>query len=130
MEWNILADEEVLQKTVAALNKRGIETIIVNNAEEARKKVFELIPEGAEVMNVTSTTLDQIGVSKEIENGNYKSLKKMIMAEKDDAKRNILRKEAGSPEYGIGSVHAITEYREAEASCQSTHSVQLILYGL
>lgn len=69
MEWTKLADEKTLEKTAETLRKNGIEVFIVENGEEARKKVFEFIPEGAEVMNNRSATLDAIGVSKEIMEG-------------------------------------------------------------
>ena len=52
-KWETLASEESISKTVAALKANGITAVVVENGEEAKKKVFEIIPKGAEVMTMT-----------------------------------------------------------------------------
>ncbi len=110
MEWSKLADAETLKTTIKALNANGFSTIVVENGEEAREKVLELIPKGAEVFTVTSTTVNSIGLAKDInESGNYNS----IRAKLNDMDRNTQRKEmaklGGVPDWVVGSVHAVTE---------------------
>lgn len=110
MEWMKLADEKTLQKTVEALRKNGIEVFIAENGEEAKKKVFELIPQGVEVMNNKSATLDAIGVSKEIlESGKYIAIRKILININDEKQRHEYRRKSSSADYDIGSVHAVTE---------------------
>lgn len=110
MNWTKLADEKTIEKTAEALRKNGIEVFVAQTGEEAKKKVFEMIPEGAEVMNNKSATLDAIGVSKEIlEGGKYIAIRKMITNINDETQRNEFRKKSSSADYDIGSVQAVTE---------------------
>ena len=65
-KWNQLVDKETINKTIEALKANGIEAKFVENGEEAKKLVFELIPVGSEIMTMSSTTLDTISLSEEI----------------------------------------------------------------
>ena len=110
MKWTELAAEKTLQKTAENLGKNGIEVFIAVNGEDAKKKVFELIPEGAEVMNNSSATLDAIGVSKEItDSGRYVSVRKKIINMNDEKQRHEFRRMSATADYDVGSVHAVTE---------------------
>lgn len=130
MKWEDLASDAAIEKTVKSLQERGIEVLVVDKGSDAKKKVLEMIPEGAEVMQVTSTTMDQIGVSKAIEDGNYKSLRKMILAVNDEAERLALRKRSvGNTEYGIGSVHAVTEDGQVMVVSGSGSQIPVYSYG-
>ncbi len=130
MKWEDLASDASIEKTVKALQDRGIEVLVVDKGSDAKKKLLEMIPQGAEVMQVTSTTLDEIGVSKSIEDGNYKSLRKMILAVNDEAERLVLRKRSvGSTEYGIGSVHAVTEDGQVMVVSGSGSQIPVYSYG-
>jgi L-lactate utilization protein LutC len=109
-KWIKLADKETVEKTIAALKKNNINVFFAETKEDARNKFFEILPEGAEVLNNTSVTLDAIGVTKEImESGRYNSIKKkqMLMDRKTQGKE--MQKLNFSPEWSVGSVHAITE---------------------
>ncbi|HVC58360.1 MAG TPA: lactate utilization protein [Candidatus Acidoferrales bacterium] len=130
MDWTTLANDETVERTAKALTERGIETIIVETGEEARQKVLELIPKKSEVMHVSSTTLAEIGVSKEIdESGEFDSLRKRIMAITDSAERNEFRRKTLSPEYGIGSVQAITEDGQVVVASASGSQLPVYAYG-
>ena len=111
MNYEALPSEETITKTAEAVKQRGIEVIIVNNREEALAKVKELIPEGATVMNGSSTTLDEIGFVDYLKSGNHgwKNLHEEVLREKDPAKQAIFRKEAVLSDYYLGSVHAVAE---------------------
>lgn len=109
MEWNKRASEQTVEKVADALRGRGFEVSVVGNGDDARKRVHELIPDGSEVLEVSSTTLNQIGFTKELEEGRkYVSLRAKIDAIQDEGRRYAARKSL-APEYAIGSVHAITE---------------------
>ncbi len=126
-DWTKLAKHEIVEKTANALKEIGIEVFIVNNREEAKKKVLELIPEGSEVMDVSSTTLDEIGLSKEIqESGRYVSVKKKIMSINQTEQRHAMRKMSSIAEYVIGSVHAVTQ--EGQVVIASNSGSQLAPY--
>lgn len=108
--WNILADDAAIQKTVAALEANGIKTIIVNSGQEAKAKALELIPQGSEVMTMASQTLVGLGLVDEFnESGKYNSIKKKFASmdpEKDQLEMSRL---GAGPAFAIGSVHAVTE---------------------
>jgi len=126
-KWEKLADEKTIETTAKALGERGIEVIVVNDAKDAKEKVLELIPEGAEVMNVTSTTLDEIGLSKEIqESGKYDSVKKRIMSVDQKEMRHAMRRMSTAVDYVVGSVHAVTE--EGQLVIASNSGSQLAPY--
>ncbi len=110
MDWSELASEESIAKTVAALNANGINTIVVQTGEEAKNKVLEMIPKGAEVSTASSTTMIQIGLMKELnESGNYNSIRAKLMDMDRNAQKREMVKTAAAPEWMLGSVHAVTE---------------------
>jgi hypothetical protein len=130
MEWNKPADAETIRATVKALNANGFSTIIAENAGEARKKVLELIPKGAEVFTVTSTTVNTIGLAKDInESGNYDSVRNKL----GDMDRNTQRKEMARlgavPDWVLGSVHAITADGKVIIASASGSQLSSYAYG-
>lgn len=109
-KWSKLSPKPIVEKTIKALKKNNIDTIYVGTKEEAKAKVLELLPKGSRVLVGQSQTLEEIGLSNEIENsGNYISVRKEYMAldhEKEKDKIRILR---STPDIIVGSVHAVTE---------------------
>ncbi|MBI2613652.1 MAG: LUD domain-containing protein [Candidatus Levybacteria bacterium] len=108
--WSELADDESIAKTIENLKANGIDALVVDNGIEAKNKVLELLPQGAEVMNMSSVTIDTLGLPKEInESGKYDSVKnklsKMYRATQDREMQRI----GTAPEYAVGSIHAVTE---------------------
>lgn len=110
MDWDIIADKETLEKAANALRSKNIEVIVAENGNEAKEKLLSLIKDGSMVMEASSTTLKQIGVHEAInESGRFVPLNKEISKENDSAKRAELRRALPSPDYAVGSVHAVTE---------------------
>jgi hypothetical protein len=108
MGYDKVAPEVSINRAIEALKKNGINAVMVADSDAAKVKVLEMIPKGAEVMTMTSVTLDQTGISKELnESGNYNPTRDKLYDEKVD-KREKARLGA-APEYVIGSVHAVTE---------------------
>src|SRR5208337_2190702 len=103
---------------------------VAENGEEAREKALELIPEGAEVGEGSSMTLNEIGVTKEIdESGRYDSLRKKIMAISDDKERAEARRKSAGPKYGLGSVQAITQEGQVVSASATGSQLGLYVYG-
>ncbi|VVC03376.1 LUD domain protein [Candidatus Bilamarchaeum dharawalense] len=128
MEWNRLADKPIVEKTMAALRNQGMEPYFCENAEEANSKIRSLIPNGAEIMNMSSTTLDMLGISKEIqESGN--SVKKKLGSMDRKTQGNEMQKLGAAPEWAIGSVHAVTEKGEVMIVSQSGSQLPAYAYG-
>ncbi len=130
MEFDKLADEEKVQSIVDILAKNGIESFVVNSGAEAKEKLYELIPEGSEIMEASSTTMDEIGVTKELlEGSRYKSLRKKIMGVNDKAERDAYRKSVLGHAYAIGSVHAVTEQGQLVVASASGSQIGSYAYG-
>src|SRR5947207_1341396 len=60
------ASRERLAKVAAALEKNNIAAFVVASRNAARAKIHALIPKGAEVFTSTSRTLDELGISAEL----------------------------------------------------------------
>lgn len=109
-KWDEPAGDEEIQRTVESLKKNGIEAYVVANGEEARKKVLELIPEGSEVMTMTSMTLEALGLTSEInESGKFDSVRKKLSKMDSATEKQEMRRLGAAPQFSIGSVHAVTE---------------------
>lgn len=109
INFNQLADNESVEKTKESLLRNGFNVVIVNTSEEARAELLKAIPEGSEVMENTSATLDQIGVTKQIdESGKYISLHKQILGMDRNKEGKRIKEIRSTPDYAIGSFHAVT----------------------
>ena len=105
-----LASQESINKTKDALIKNGIDVLVVENGAEAKEKCLQIIPEGAEVMTMTSETLRLAEIAKELnESGKYNSVRGQF-AKMDRKTQGLeMQKLGAAPEWAIGSVHAVTE---------------------
>ncbi len=65
-EFARLASDEQIATVVAALTANGMAAEAVANGAEARSRVLDLLPEGAEVFTSMSRTLDALGLSADI----------------------------------------------------------------
>jgi len=96
---------------MAGLRARNFNPVLVENRGEALGKLQQMIPAGAEVVTGSSTTLSEIGLIDLLKEGKHpwRTWKDRILAEKDQAKQNDLRRASTTAEYFLGSVQAITE---------------------
>ncbi len=109
-KWEKLASDKIIKKTIEALKQNGIGALVVDTGQKAKDEVLKLIPEGAEVMTMTSATLDAIDIPAEInESGKYNSVRKKLMA-MDRATQGLeMNKLGAAPQYVLGSVNAVTK---------------------
>jgi hypothetical protein len=108
-----LASEETIKKTCDSLNANGIATYVCKDAEETEKKLLELLPEKAEVMIMSSTTLNTLGLTDRINDSDkYISVKKKLSSMDMKTQGSEMRKLGAGPDFALGSVHAITENGE------------------
>jgi L-lactate utilization protein LutC len=128
--WEKLATDEELDKAIAALKENGISSVVVSSGEEAKEKVLSMLPEGAEVMNMTSVTVDKIGLSYEImESGKFTSVKNEL-SKLDRAKDGHLMQQLGAaPEYAVGSVHAVTQDGKVMIASNTGSQLPAYAYG-
>ncbi len=109
-EFARLASGQQIEKVVDALETRNIHAVVVNNGEEAKKLVLNLVPRGAEVYANVSKTLEDIGVTAEIDkSGHYDAVRPKVVALDRKTQADEIRILRSRPDYIVGSVHAITE---------------------
>ena len=114
MDYTALASKSTVEKTAEALTAHGFKPVIVATGKDALEYIKKSIPQGASVMNGSSTTLNQIGFVDYLKAGTHgwNNLHEAILAEKDAAKQGQLRKMSVVSDYYLGSVHAVTEKGE------------------
>ena len=109
-EFAKLASDAQIERTVKALEAHSIQAFVVENGAAARQKVAELLPAGAEVFTPLSATLAATHIVEDIDNsGRYTSVRvKLAKLDRATQWREMIKLGA-TPEYVIGSVHALTE---------------------
>lgn len=108
--WDTVKDDAAIEKTIEALGANGITAEVVENGSAAKARVLELIPEGAEVMDMTSVTLADTGIVDEItKSPRYASVRNKLNAMDRAKEGHEMQKMGAAPEWTVGSVHAVTE---------------------
>jgi L-lactate utilization protein LutB len=130
MDFNTIANDEALNKTVEALKANGVNAIIVETGEEAKQKALELVPKGSEVMTMTSVTLDTIGIANVInESGDYDSVRNKLIKLDRATQSREMQKLGAAPEWTIGSVHAVTEDGKVVVASNTGSQLAAYTYG-
>src|SRR5207302_3757179 len=94
----------------AGLEYNGIRPLLAATGADARGLVGSLLVDGAEVYNNTSQTLQATGVADDIErSGRYQPLRLRLYQMDREMQQREMRTMAASPDYVVGSVHALTE---------------------
>ena len=109
-EFERPAAEEHVGRAITALEENGISVVRAASAEAARGVVLGLIPEGAQVHQGASVSLETAGVTSEIESsGLYRALRPRVLAMDRATQGDEIRRLAAAPDVMLGSVHAVTE---------------------
>ena len=89
MNYDTLASQESVSKTIDALKKRMIEAESVATGAEALERIKALIPKGESLTNGASKTLEQIGFIDYLKffSHGWHNLKEAIVAEKNPENR-------------------------------------------
>lgn len=109
-KFAILASDAQVERTMKALEINNIHAIVTENGADAKKRLFEIIPADAEIFTSSSVTLNVLGITEEIdESGHYNSVRAKIALMDRKTQNREMQKLGSTPEYMIGSVHAVTE---------------------
>lgn len=109
-KFSKLASTRDIEITIEALEANGINAIDVDDEQEAKKEALAIIPKGAEVFTMTSVTLEETGIAKEInDSGSYDSVRNKLNAMDRSTQEREIARISAVPKYTIGSVHAITQ---------------------
>jgi hypothetical protein len=109
-KFTLLASDTQIERTAHALEANNIHVIIAENGADARIKLFEIIPANAEIFTSSSETLIALGITEEIDkSGRYDSVREKLAMMDRKTQGREMEKLGATPEYMIGSVHAVTE---------------------
>ena len=125
LAFSKLASDKQIERTAQALEANGIHTLVAENGDEAKKMVFDLLPEGAEVFTATSQTLEKLGILAGL--ARYDSVRAKLSKMDDKTQHREMVKLGATPEYILGSVHAVTE--DGRALIASMSGSQLAPYA-
>ncbi|MDD6190465.1 MAG: lactate utilization protein [Firmicutes bacterium] len=95
-----------IETIIKNLEKRNMKGYYAENREEALKMLLEMIPEGSSVGKGGSATLDEVGITKVLAEGNYEYLD--AFATSDPEAANAVRRRIFSADYFITSTNAVT----------------------
>lgn len=129
-EFKKLASDERVERIAKRLEVNGMKTVIVENGEEAKKLVLELVPEGVEVYANQSQTLDKLGLRDEFDkSGRYEAVRPRVLSLDRKTQADEIRRLRSSPDYIIGSVQAITENGQVLTSSFGGSQLGAYAYG-
>jgi hypothetical protein len=93
-----------------ALRARGFDVITAASAADARRRVLDLLPDGATVNTGASATLAALGISDAIERSERLAAVRPRVATMDRATEGAaIRRELASPDVMLASAAAVTE---------------------
>lgn len=109
-EFAKVASEAQIERVAKALEANGMQTLIAENGEEAKRLVLNLVPQAAEVYANQSKTLEQLGLTAEFDkSGRYNAVRPKVLSLDRKTHAQEIRKLRSTPEYMVGSVQAVTE---------------------
>ena len=111
------------------LARRGIDLEYCADGAAAVVFLLSRIPAGATVMNGGSTTLEQIGFLAALKKGPYDWLRPGIAAIADPDERIRVRRRAGTADYFVGGINAITASGEILNADGGGNRVAAYAYG-
>lgn len=128
--WKKIPNQAIIEKTAEALKANGIEVFITENGEEAKKKVLEIIPQGSEVMTMSSVTLETIGLNEEINKSDkYNSIRNKLSSMSRETQSREMSILGSSPEWAVGSVHAVTTDGKIMIASNGGSQLPAYVYG-
>ena len=104
------APAQRLERAAAALTAHGFAVEILDDADAARTRIKDLIPEGASVFTGASETLRLSGIDEDINNsGRYDAMRTRGLTMDRATQMDEIRRLLASPDVIVGSVGAVTE---------------------
>ena len=105
------ADPSTIEATVAALRDKGYDVHVAEHADDAKRIVLDLLPDGAEVGQGASQTLDELGITHELEeSGRFDAVRKHTRSMDRSTPEGLraMRKLGVGPDWYVNSAHALT----------------------
>jgi hypothetical protein len=129
-KYSQAASDEKIARTVKSLEGNGFKVKVVDNLTELKQEVLRIIPEKSEVFTATSRTLDEAGLTEELNSDKYTSVREKFMPLVDQPDKELEMKRIGSAsDYAVGSVHAVTEDGKVLIASASGSQIPNYAYG-
>ena len=110
-EFSMQADDSTIEATAAALRDKGYDVHVAKTAADAKRIVLDLLPEGAEVGQGASQTLEDLGITHEIEeSGRFDPVRKTTRSMDRSTPEGLraMRRLGVGPDWYVNSAHALT----------------------
>lgn len=122
---------EIIEVAKKQLEKNGFGVEVLDSLKAAYDRVIEMIPEGSEVFTGTSVTLDESGLTKELNgSGKYVSVRDKFMALwGQENKKQEMRRLGSVSDYALGSVHAVTQDGQLLIASQTGSQLPNYVFG-
>jgi hypothetical protein len=124
--YDTVASPDVLTRTAERLRANGFNAVLATDGADAKRHALALVPREAEVMAMTSVTLETLGVSEALQgypNAVRPKLSQAGLSPQD-------KKRAGSaPEFVLGSVHAVTQDGHVLVASATGSQLAAYVYG-
>src|SRR3989344_5471374 len=88
-----------------------------------------ILPKNAEVMDMSSTTLEKIGIVKEIQSNRYSSVRNKLNSMNRENQSKEMQRLGAVPEWAVGSAHAVTENGEVLVASATGSQLPAYAYG-
>ncbi len=129
-KFSIPASDSKVEGAKRALEANGFKVKVVDNLDQAKAEVEKLIPSKAEVFTATSVTLDNAGLTEELNSSKYQSVREKFMPLYGDPSKAVEMRRIGSgADYAVGSVHAVTEDGQVVVASASGSQLPNYVYG-
>lgn len=129
-KYSQAASDLRIDKTAKALENNGFKVMIVDDLDELKQEVIKLMPEKSQVFTATSRTLDEAGLTEELNSDKYQSVRDMFMPLYGQPDKDLEMKRIGSAsDYAVGSVHAVTEDGQVLIASASGSQLPNYVYG-
>lgn len=126
--YDELASDDSIKKTVEKLVGNGIRVFVVNDKKEAQKKVLEFIPPKSEVMTMTSVTLSEMWLDTLLnESNDYISIRHQL--DNNSVEKIEKQRLWAAHEWVIWSVHAVTEDGKVVIASATWSQIPSYAYG-
>jgi LUD domain len=123
-------DRAALERAVAGLTRRGYDAHLVGTAAEARDLAASLLTAGAEVGEGATMTIDRIGLTSIVEEGDrYVAVRPKTRAMDRATQRREIRKLGAAPDFFLDSVQALTEDGEMVLASLTGSQLGPIAFG-
>jgi L-lactate utilization protein LutC len=108
-DYKQIVNDKQIQATIEALNSHNITASVVENAQAAKLKVLELIPDKSEVFTMSSDTLEASGIASAINTtGKYNSVREKLNSLDREKDSDEMRRLGAAPQVAVGSANAVT----------------------